>query len=198
MLLCTFPLSKAFSGFTISKLGLMFIGFLFKVNVTIGFLRPEYSPIEPLNEIDEILYADISQFDKLVIRGKGGSVRILTNRDVQTREWKEISPTFSDTDPYWDAEYEALVIPLADFKDKSTSSGNQRNDSYVHLNAIKANWGSTANIQGVYLIPAGSTDMAVVKGVTFDDGRWYNLQGQPVAKPTRGLYIHNGKKVVIK
>ena len=150
------------------------------------------------SSVDPILYADISQYDKLVIRGKGGSVRILANRDVQTREWKEISPTFSDTDPYWDAEYEALVIPLTDLKDKSTSSGNQRNDSYVHLNAIKANWGSTVNVQGVYLIPAGSTDMAVVKGVTFDDGRWYNLQGQPVAKPTRGLYIHNGKKVVIK
>ena len=150
------------------------------------------------SSVDPILYADISQYDKLVIRGKGGSVRILANRDVQTREWKEISPTFSDTDPYWDAEYEALVIPLTDFKDKSTSSGNQRNDSYVHLNAIKANWGSTVNVQGVYLIPAGSTDMAVIKGVTFDDGRWYNLQGQPVAKPTRGLYIHNGKKVVIK
>ena len=148
--------------------------------------------------VDPILFADISQYDKLVLRGKGGSVRILANRDVQTREWKEISPTFSDTDPYWDAEYEALVIPLTDFKDKSTSSGNQRNDSYVHLNAIKANWGSTVNVQGVYLIPAGSTDMAVVKGLTSDDGRWYNLQGQPVAKPTKGLYIHNGKKVVIK
>ena len=148
--------------------------------------------------VDPILFADISQYDKLVLRGKGDSVRILANRDQKTREWKEISPTFSDTDPYWDAEYEALVIPLTDFKDKSTSSGNQRNDSYVHLNAIKANWGSTVNVQGVYLIPAGSTDMAVVKGDTSDDGRWYNLQGQPVTKPTKGLYIRNGKKVVIK
>lgn len=150
------------------------------------------------SSVDPILYADISLYDKLVLRGKGGSVRILANRDVQTREWKEISPTFSDTDPYWDAEYEALVIPLTDFKYKSTSSGNQRNDSYVHLNAIKANWGSTVNVQGVYLIPAGSTDMAVVKGLPSDDGRWYNLQGQPVTKPTKGLYIRNGKKVVIK
>jgi hypothetical protein len=27
---------------------------------------------------------------------------------------------------------------------------------------------------------------------------WYTLQGQRVAKPGKGLYIHNGKKVVIK
>ena len=29
-------------------------------------------------------------------------------------------------------------------------------------------------------------------------GAWYTLQGQRVAKPGKGLYIHNGKKVVIK
>ena len=30
------------------------------------------------------------------------------------------------------------------------------------------------------------------------DGAYYTLQGIKVAKPTRGLYIHNGKKVIIK
>ncbi len=30
------------------------------------------------------------------------------------------------------------------------------------------------------------------------DGEWYTLQGQRVAKPGKGLYIKNGKKVVIK
>ena len=29
-------------------------------------------------------------------------------------------------------------------------------------------------------------------------GAWYTLQGQRVAKPGKGLYIHNGKKVIIK
>lgn len=27
---------------------------------------------------------------------------------------------------------------------------------------------------------------------------WYNLQGQPVARPQRGIYIHDGKKVLVK
>ena len=27
---------------------------------------------------------------------------------------------------------------------------------------------------------------------------WYNLQGQRVSQPARGIYIHNGKKVVVK
>ena len=27
---------------------------------------------------------------------------------------------------------------------------------------------------------------------------WFNLQGQRVAKPSRGIYIHNGKKVICR
>ena len=30
------------------------------------------------------------------------------------------------------------------------------------------------------------------------DDAWYNLQGMRVARPTHGIYIHNGKKVMIK
>ena len=30
------------------------------------------------------------------------------------------------------------------------------------------------------------------------DNRYYNLQGQPVSNPTQGIYIHNGKKVIVK
>lgn len=30
------------------------------------------------------------------------------------------------------------------------------------------------------------------------DGLYYNLMGQPVAHPAAGIYIHNGKKVVVK
>lgn len=38
-----------------------------------------------------------------------------------------------------------------------------------------------------------------VKGEKWNDGEWYTLQGQRVTKPTKpGLYILNGKKVVIK
>ena len=31
-----------------------------------------------------------------------------------------------------------------------------------------------------------------------NDNSWYNLAGQRVAQPTKGLYIVNGKKVIIK
>lgn len=40
----------------------------------------------------------------------------------------------------------------------------------------------------------GINTVAAVK----NDGKYYNLRGQVVANPTKGLYIINGKKVVIK
>ena len=47
----------------------------------------------------------------------------------------------------------------------------------------------------------GSTGINEVEtdaDVTTGDGAWYNLQGMRVARPTHGIYIHNGKKVMIK
>ena len=111
------------------------------------------------------MYADLSKYDKIVLRGKAdGNVRMLTNRLVAGGEWKEITAVFNKNDQYWDSEYKALVIPLDDFRNKSTSSNNVRVDDFVHLNAIKANWGATVNVQAIYLVPS------VLRGDANGDG----------------------------
>ncbi|MGN0226426.1 MAG: hypothetical protein ACI4A7_10175 [Prevotella sp.] len=46
-------------------------------------------------------------------------------------------------------------------------------------------------------IVTGISDNLSVKPVLTDDG-YYNLQGMRVEKPVKGIYIHNGKKVVVK
>ena len=149
--------------------------------------------------VDHDLFADISQYDKIVLRGNGGSVRILANRLVAHGEWKEIAPSFNEYDPYWNAEYEALVIPLKDFKTKNTNKNNPLVDDFVHLDAIKANNGSTINVKAIYLVPKDeSSNIDIAKVERFKDNKYYNLQGQPVAKPTKGLYILNGKKIIVK
>lgn len=153
-----------------------------------------------LVSVDYNLFADISQYDKLVIRGNGGSIRVLVNRIVPHGEWKEIAPSLNASDPYWNAEYQAAIIPLADFKNKNTSSNNKRVDSFVHLHAMKANGGSTVNVKGIYLIPEESPtgiNTLQTDNTSLTD-RYYNLQGQPLTNPTKGIYIHNGKKVVVK
>ncbi|MBQ0115948.1 MAG: hypothetical protein KBT10_08775 [Bacteroidales bacterium] len=52
-------------------------------------------------------------------------------------------------------------------------------------------------IKDVVETPSAVTDVTVTKPA---DNRYYNLMGQPVAHPENapGIYIHNGKKVVVK
>ena len=44
----------------------------------------------------------------------------------------------------------------------------------------------------------GTTNLTPALSKGEGDGDWYTLQGQRVAKPGKGIYIRNGKKVVIK
>ena len=51
----------------------------------------------------------------------------------------------------------------------------------------------------VYFWPAAVVDgVESVKVDNAGDNRYYNLLGQPVANPEGGIYIHNGKKVIVK
>lgn len=62
----------------------------------------------------------------------------------------------------------------------------------------------TANISGgaplyMFFNDSETTGINAVKGAEFKvNGEYYDLQGRRVAQPTKGLYIVNGRKVVIK
>lgn len=47
-------------------------------------------------------------------------------------------------------------------------------------------------------VTAVTTGIAEIEAETGDNGTWYTLAGQKVLKPTKGIFIHNGKKVVFK
>ena len=148
--------------------------------------------------VDHNQFADLSAYDKLVLRGTGDGLRILANRLVAHGPWKQINVSFNSYDPYWDSDLQCIVFPLDDLKTAPTNEGKTRNDAFVHLNALKVDWSSVVNVRAAYLIP--SAEIMSVSQITgsHDDGRYYNLQGQPVAHPTKGIYIRNGKKVVIR
>ena len=60
------------------------------------------------------------------------------------------------------------------------------------------NSGSNANVTAAYLVPsAGTLDVAGVKSKSAD-GKFYNLSGQLVDRPSKGIYIVNGRKVVVR
>ena len=44
----------------------------------------------------------------------------------------------------------------------------------------------------------GTTNLTPALSKGEGDGEWYTLQGQRVAKPGKGLYIRNGKKVIVR
>ena len=48
------------------------------------------------------------------------------------------------------------------------------------------------------VIFAQETGIAEVKTAAATDGRYYDLMGRPVANPTAGIYIHQGKKLIVR
>ena len=72
---------------------------------------------------------------------------------------------------------------------------------YLNLNGT-----SSSGTRGYYDIDGSDGTTGIrevksegVKGEKWNDGEWYTLQGQRVTKPTKpGLYILNGKKIVVK
>ena len=151
----------------------------------------------------EDLYADISQYDKLVLRGTGSSLRVLANRLVAHGPWKEIAVAFNASDPYWDNAFTAIVLPLDDLLTVRAidSSGNitSRIDDFVHLNAMKVGSGNTVKLSAAYLVPrTGLSVESSVMTVAPSDDRCYNLNGQQVSQPRKGIYIRGGKKIVVR
>ena len=159
--------------------------------------------------VDHNQFADISRYDRLVIRGSGSGLRILVNRLVAHGEYKQVMVDFNDSDPYWDDSLGGVVVPLDDLKTAKTNNGTIRNDGFVHLHVLKVNWGNNVNVRGIYLVP--STELAGVRdasGLMSDvrDGV-YDLQGRRIASSMlnaqgsqlkKGIYIVNGRKVMVK
>ena len=52
----------------------------------------------------------------------------------------------------------------------------------------------------VIFMPAHQEQTAVeeIEAVQQQDGRYYNLMGQPIDNPSAGIFIHNGKKIFVK
>jgi len=50
---------------------------------------------------------------------------------------------------------------------------------------------------GVYPTTTGITEVNMKKDPGKND-KWYNLMGMEVTNPTKGIYVHHGKKVVFK
>lgn len=79
----------------------------------------------------------------------------------------------------------------------TSGSGNvAANKAYLHLTAAEVS--SLTEAHSLTLDFGETTGINAVKDSRLMVNDYYNLAGQRVAQPSRGLYIVNGKKVVIK
>ena len=121
------------------------------------------------------LFADLTGYDCLVIRGTGGNLRILGNRLTDHGDFKELVVALNSSDPHWDADYGVVIVPLSELRLCNTQrDGSVRHDEFAHLNAIKVQGGSNATVSGLWLIPATPSSVSAVS-VLPADGQYYNL-----------------------
>jgi hypothetical protein len=100
-----------------------------------------------------------------------------------------------------DGEYTNYYLSNGDsgvgFYKVSGSVDLKANRAYLPL--LKGSVQAGTRFIGIEFEDDGTTS---IKGLTpalsGSEGEWYTLQGQRVAKPGKGLYIHNGRKVVIR
>lgn len=135
-------------------------------------------------------YADIADFDKLVIVGTPGvQLRVLFNRlEVGNGGGDGNGGALTEKNPVI-GENGTAVIDLKEL------------GGVARLNAIKLGWGSPAGeINSMFLVK-GNVDYTVgvnaVKTAT-DNAVIFNLKGQRLSQPAKGVNIINGKKIVVK
>lgn len=115
-----------------------------------------------------------------------------TNEDGQTGYVKEINGVAYDesagTFPARDQSGDGKNPPMSDvvFVLPTPATGSLSLKTYKQL-AVK-----------LELTAGSATGIATVKTVIPNDGVFYTLQGVRVDKPTKGIYIQNGKKIIIK
>lgn len=111
-----------------------------------------------------------------------------------------------------DFEDNLLVANVEENTDFKGQEGGKYNLILVDGEFVKATDGTLAG--GLAYLPAVLDNADAKLGLTFDDvtgienvgnevqnvenGAWYTPQGVRVAQPTKGVYIHNGKKVLVK
>jgi len=156
----------------------------------------------------------------------GDGMRIMCNRIHVEGAWKQVNTNFfseinGQPNEYYNADLGCLAIPISIFKtipvnqndpdpaqaarqaeiDAGIGKGAERVDDFVHLHCLKNAWGGSfpINVSSIYVWKAGGeTAIKTIKNEVAEDGAYYNLQGQRVDNPAKGLFIHNGKKVILK
>ena len=111
-------------------------------------------------------YADLSEFDKLIIEVAEGTPRILMNRDIDNGQWSETESESHFIDNMkggWSAKYFSTegTITTVDLKQLVADKG------FAHLHSIK-NPGGNLIVTGMYLYKEAAAEITPAYGVIWD------------------------------
>ena len=98
-----------------------------------------------------------------------------------------------------------IVINLQTAKYTSgNSTGKALDTKNIRIVSFWANGSGTIVVDDMYLTnnadysrPSTIEETMMEPAINSGDGNYYNLLGQPVKNPTKGIYIKNGRKIVV-
>lgn len=151
--------------------------------------------------VTETIYADLSEYSKMEIVGSGGAPRIMFNRTVKDGQQANGGMIAIENRNF--DEDGSIIIDLKKDLIRTVPDQESTVDDFAHLVTIKAGWGGTLQIDGIYLYK-GSNDPTGIKDIQAADNNkvaaTYNAAGAKVNANAKGLVIkklQNGKVVKV-
>ncbi len=152
------------------------------------------------------VYADLSDYNYLVIYGSGPNPRVMLNRT--TENGQQADGGMIELRPSYGEETGAAIINLKKDLVRTPKDAASSVDDYAHLVTIKANWGEDkSNISSIYLyntlpedLAGGATGIKNVNVANDAVVATFNAAGAKVAANAKGLVIkkfQNGKVVKV-
>ena len=89
------------------------------------------------------------------------------------------------------AEYNYILKGDQFYRSDGNTNTVAPNKAYLHLSVA-------ASARPLIFEDEDITGINAISTVNAENGAYYNLQGVKVANPAKGLYIHNGKKIIVK
>ena len=109
---------------------------------------------------------------------------------------KGLAGTFTDTTAPMGEKY--MVLSSNNLYTVDSAVSIAANKAWIDLNYVPAGGGAAKTFLSFGDEEPNATDINSVEIEEVLNGKFYDLQGREVENPTKGIYIVNGKKVVIK
>ena len=147
-------------------------------------------------------------FEKITGKIKGGQGVLLYNKDADGVNTSNVTITFADGTTVFTTSENKLVGTTAPTYVEANEYYGLKGNKFVKVNEGTVPTGkallpvsaiNSSASEFTFIFEDGTTGIADVRSKMADvRGEVYDLQGRKVAQPSKGLYIVNGKKIVIK